>query len=54
MRRLIEDLADLGKDGSWAAIQALARFYETGTLPADLVGEAKLTVVGVIERGRRR
>jgi len=52
MRRLIEDLAELDRDSVYTAIQALHMYYTTGTIPADLTGEAKLTVVGVIERGR--
>ena len=53
MRRLIEELAELDKDATFEAIQALRMFYTLGTIPADLSGEAKLTVVGVIERGGR-
>ena len=52
MRQLIEDLSELGRDAAWETIQALAQYYEIGTIPADLTGEAKLTVVGVLERGR--
>lgn len=52
MRRLIEDLAELDRDSAYAAIQALQQYFSTGTIPANLRGEAKLTVVGVIERGR--
>lgn len=52
MRRLIEDLAELDRDSAYEAIQALQQYFSTGTIPADLTGEAKLTVVGVIERGR--
>ena len=51
MRRLIEDLAELDRDSVYTAIQALHMYYTTGTIPADLTGEAKLIVVGVIERG---
>lgn len=52
MRRLIEGLAELDRDSIYAAIQALQQYFNTSTIPADLTGEAKLTVVGVIERGR--
>lgn len=52
MRRLIEDLSELDCDSAYAAVQALQQYFATGTIPADLTGEAKLTVVGVIERGR--
>ena len=52
MRRLIEDLAELDERTAWNVIQALSQYYDTGTIPADLTGEAKPTVVGVIERGR--
>ena len=52
MRRLIEDLAELDERTAWNVIQALSQYYGIGTIPADLTGEAKLTVIGVIERGR--
>lgn len=52
MRRLIEDLSELDCDSAYAAVQALQQYFTTGTIPADLTGEAKLTVIGVIERGR--
>ena len=51
MRRLIEDLAELDEHTAWNVIQALSQYYGTGAIPADLMGEAKLTVVGMIERG---
>ena len=51
MRRLIEDLAELDRDSAYEVIQALHMYYTIGTIPADLTGEAKLTVVGVIEKG---
>jgi hypothetical protein len=51
VRRLIEDLSELDCDSAYAVIQALHMYYTTGTIPADLTGEAKLTVVSMIERG---
>ena len=51
LRSLVEDLAELDPNSAYEAIQALQQYFTTGTIPADLTGEAKLTVVGVIERG---
>ena len=51
MRQLIEDLAELDERTAWQVVQALNEYYHTRTIPADLTGEAKLTVIGVIERG---
>lgn len=51
LRSLIEELADLDPNSAYEAIQALQQYFTTGTIPSDLTGEAKLTVVGVIERG---
>ena len=52
MRGLIEDLHDIGKDAAWKTIEALAQYYEIGTLPADLSGEARLTVAGIIGKAK--
>lgn len=52
LRSLVEDLAELDPNSAYEAIQALQQYFNTSTIPADLTGEAKLTVVGVIERGR--
>ena len=54
MRRLIDDLHDIGKDAAWEVIEALAMWFENNSLPETLKGEAKLMVVGLIERGGRR
>ena len=52
MRQLTEDLSELDCDSAYAAVQALQQYFTTGTIPADLRGEAKLTVVSVIEKRR--
>lgn len=52
MRRLIEELAELDERTAWQVIQALNDYYHTRTIPADLTGEVKLTVVSVIEKRR--
>lgn len=51
LRSLIEELAELDRDSAYEAIQALQQYFTSGEIPPDLTGEAKLTVVGVIERG---
>ena len=48
MRRLIEDLHDIGKDAAWEVIEALTMWLETRSLPEPLKGEAKLLVIALI------
>ena len=50
MRRLIEDLAELDKEAAYETIQALQQYFTTGTIRDDLTGEAKLTVISVIQK----
>ena len=53
MIRLLEDLCDIGEKAAWEAVQALYSYYTMGTFPVDICGEAKLLVIGVIERTRK-
>ena len=55
MWRLIEDLTELARDSAYDVITELQMYYTTGVIPipAGPTGEVKLTVVGVIERGRK-
>ena len=52
MRQLIEDLAEMGRDGAWQVILALSEYYKTGRKPRGLSGEIRLTFEAIIERGR--
>ena len=52
MLRIIEDLAEIGRDQAWAVILALSEYYTTGEKPRGLSGEIRLTFEAIIERGR--
>ena len=52
MRRIIEDLAEIGRDQAWAVIAALSEYYTTGEKPSGLSGEVRLTFEAIVERGR--